>query len=138
MFDRKKIVLPLLFISSFTFAGDLAKNATIDIICTEIKVRSPRTIIIKSNDRSSIVKFNGVNYYGKQLIGYTEGGSPLMQLTNEFGGYNIIVSGADFEKAILSQMYNENGEADAKVHLIINNELFDAKCHGSFLFTDPY
>ncbi len=114
--------------------ADMAKLAVLSIACEEDGVPKGKWFSITSGASGSEVVMKGQSYKDQQLVGGTEGADPYLQAVNNAGGYNITVSGGDFEKAFIGGPV-KNGKAKASVNLFNEGVQFDATCVGSFEFT---
>jgi len=122
----------LVFLLGAQFAhADMMKPATLDIICKGANdVRSFRVV---SNANGAAIALNGTKVWqtADQLIAGTEGGPAYVQAVG--GGYNITISGGDFDKAFNASSTIRNGKAPASIWDKTNRTV-RALCTGLYSF----
>ena len=114
--------------------ADQIKLASMDMDCVEDGVSKPVKFSLMSSPLGSEVILDGKLYEADQLTGGTEGGDPYLQTVNNNGGYNITISGGDFQKAFESGVM-VTGTAKASVNLFKKVHQFTATCTGRFDFS---
>lgn len=124
----------LIALSATIAHADQMKLAELDIACVEDGVSHPKSFGMMSNVSGSEVILDGKIYSDKQLVGGTEGGDPYLQAVNNSGGYNITISGGDFQKAFDGAPV-KNGTAKAFVDLFGKGYKYSATCTGRFGFS---
>jgi hypothetical protein len=103
-----------MILGSVAAYADLIKPATLDVTCTSSSVSDRRLIRIVSNDQGSTVTLNGkIIMQQGQLTAGTEGGPAYLQAVG--GGYNITISGGDFDKAFNASSTIRQGKAPATI-----------------------
>ncbi len=92
----KALILSLTVLVSASAQADTIKLATVNLVCATEKGRD--AIQIVSDASGASISVNGkVVHREAQLSAGTEGGPAYMQAVG--GGYNITISGGDFERA---------------------------------------
>ena len=123
------VLLSAVFVGISAHA-DMIKPATLNLVCTS--PRDARVFKIISNQQGSLVTVNGAQILRSgQLTGGTEGGAPYLQAVG--GGYNITISGGDFEKAFYASSAIAHGKATASISDPANRSL-KAICNGLYSF----
>lgn len=123
-------VLLSAMLGSVVAHADMIKPATLNLVCTS--PRDARVIKIVSSQQGSLVTVNGTKVLQRdQLTAGTEGGPPYLQAVG--GGYNITLSGGDFEKAFYASSKITNGKAQASISDPSNKRL-QATCRGLYSF----
>lgn len=114
--------------------ADMIKMANLDVFCTEDGVAYPKVLRVVSSSAGSEVTIDINTFKDGQLTGGTEGGDPYLQTVNNAGGYNITISGGDFQKAFEGTAV-KSGRAKAFVDYFNQRKKFHATCVGSYEFT---
>lgn len=123
-------LLPIIFAAASAHA-DMMKPATVNLVCTG--PADSRVIKIVSDDKGAVVFVNNKKVHQQdQLIAGTEGGSAYMQAVG--GGYNVTISGGDFNKAFNTSTTIKNGQAPASVWDSSTNKSVNFVCKGTYSF----
>lgn len=128
----KLFLMSLAVILGFSFAhADMIKRAVLDVTCSSEE--SSEVIKIKSWAKESIVFLDGEVLLKKdQLTAGTEGSAPYLQAVGN--GYNITVSGGDFETAFYNNEVNLDGTANVYVNAYNKKETYRGTCTGLYSF----
>lgn len=111
--------------------ADMIKPASLDVVCTNTS--DSRVIKIVSDKEGSVVFVNGKKILQReQLIAGTEGGPAYLQAVG--GGYNITISGDDFDKAFNASSTIEQGQALTSIWDSSSKKSVKGICKGSFSF----
>lgn len=124
-------LLTVLFIAAIAQA-DRMKPAYLELRCTGQKRGD--VIGISSNKLGTVVTVNNVKIIEQesQLIAGTEGGPPYVQAVG--GGYNITISGGDFERAFYTSSIVGKASASISIYKGVATKIFNSVCRGSFAF----
>ena len=139
---RMSLLFALTLCSNQSHA-DSMELATLQLKCVETNSAKPQTIYIASNKNGGAVMVKDRLFLSAQMIAGTEGGGPYLQtlaggpnatgfsggkFDNTFRGYNITISGGDFDKAFFAKSSIENAKTSASVQL--EERTFQATCTG--------
>lgn len=128
---KKTILSICLLFATGAANADMVKPAFLGLVCV---VEAEHTKIVISSDSSGsilIVDDKLVAEKEFELTAGTEGGSPYLQFVD--GGYNVTISGGDFEKAFYdSSLRFLNGSTNANVWH--GGKTKSAKCRGIIAF----
>jgi hypothetical protein len=112
--------------------ADFIKPATLDVTCRP-QLGGQRLIRITSDSRGSSLIVNDIKVLeGPRLVGGTEGGEPYLQILGS--GYNITISGGDFQKSFYASSSIVDGEAMAHVMDLNLVEQYNVTCRGLYSF----
>lgn len=128
----KSVIVGLsLFLGLGVAHADQMAPAVLDLTCKS--ETSSKVIKITSDSSGAIVKVNDHEILKtRQLIAGTEGGPPYLQAVG--GGYNITISGGDFQTAFDQGLEIAKGTVTARVNAYDVNENFNAVCTGLISF----